>query len=141
MLKLLVFGDVEDDSPESKAEEGRASRNQSPSTNQNSELTTLQYVGRLAMCIAGLQGAYLTWGVLQVRGGVCGSSGSVSHGGVSYRWEGHILVTSYIGCLTGGVCGSPGEHILHGCVWGHYRSREHLRGGVLQRLHQGRGVN
>lgn len=66
MLKLLVFGDVEDESPESQAEKGQAPGNQSP-TNQNSELTTAQYVGRLIICGTGLQGAYLTWGVLQVR--------------------------------------------------------------------------
>lgn len=65
MLKLLVFGDMEDESPESKAEEGRAAEN-SPATSQNPELTTVQYVGRLVVCVTGLQGAYLTWGVLQV---------------------------------------------------------------------------
>lgn len=66
MLKLLVFGDVEDESPESKAEEGKATGSQSPPANQNPELTTAQYVGRLVVCVSGLQGAYLTWGVLQV---------------------------------------------------------------------------
>ena len=64
MLKLLVFGDVEEESPESKAEEGRAAEKQTPATNP--ELTTAQYVGRLVVCVTGLQGAYLTWGVLQV---------------------------------------------------------------------------
>ena len=69
MLKLLVFGDVEEESAESKAEEGRVSGTQSPSANQKAELTTGQYVGRLLLCIVGLQGAYLTWGVLQVSWG------------------------------------------------------------------------
>lgn len=68
MLKLLVFGDVEDETLESKAEEGRVTAGQSP-TNQNPELTTVQYVGRLLVCVSGLQVSYLTWGVLQVTSG------------------------------------------------------------------------
>lgn len=70
LLKLLVFGDVDGESPESKAEAGKApspAGGASSPTNQNSELSTVQYVGRLIVCIAGLQGAYLTWGVLQER--------------------------------------------------------------------------
>ncbi len=70
LLKLLVFGDVPvEDETLARVEEGRAtgaSPSSSPAT-PTPETTTVQYVGRLLLCIAGLQGAYLTWGVLQVR--------------------------------------------------------------------------
>ena len=64
LLKLFVFGDteddMEDDDPASRAEKGDSSRSAPP------EVSTTQYYGRLILCIAGLQGSYLTWGVLQV---------------------------------------------------------------------------
>lgn len=35
-------------------------------TDQGTEMTTSQYTIRLLVCIVGLQGSYLTWGILQV---------------------------------------------------------------------------
>lgn len=64
LIKLFVFGDLEDDEV-SKMEEGMAPA--SPPSPPPQEPSTLQYYGRLLLCIVGLQGAYLTWGVLQVR--------------------------------------------------------------------------
>ena len=75
-LKLLVFGNEEPDSltvieegengvlPSSKPENG--SKKDGSAEAATSELSTAQYCIKLMFCIVGLQGAYLTWGVLQV---------------------------------------------------------------------------
>ncbi len=67
---MLVFGDTED--PVEAVEKGRT---QSPLPSGQEEatdqLSTAHYCSKLMCCIVGLQGAYLTWGVLQV--GRCGA--------------------------------------------------------------------
>ena len=83
LLKLLVFGNEEQDNllqieegervdPSAK-QDGR--KEPSSAEAATDELSTVQYCMRLILCIVGLQGAYLTWGVLQVRaiaGLLCG---------------------------------------------------------------------
>lgn len=75
-LKLLVFGNEEQDTL-TLAEEGEENVKLSDTTSSGgqkngseeaatAELSTTQYCLRLLFCIFGLQGAYLTWGVLQV---------------------------------------------------------------------------
>lgn len=75
-LKLLVFGNDEQDTL-TLAEEGEENSVKADTANDSgqkngseeaatAELTTTQYCLRLLFCIFGLQGAYLTWGVLQV---------------------------------------------------------------------------
>lgn len=68
VLKLLVFGDAEDEDPQAAAEEGKAPTiGTTPSSPTSApEQTTLQYTVKLLICVMGLQGSYLTWGVLQV---------------------------------------------------------------------------
>lgn len=75
-LKLLVFGNEEPDDlaiieggengtlPSTKLESG--SKKDGSAEAATSELSTAQYCAKLIFCIVGLQGAYLTWGVLQV---------------------------------------------------------------------------
>lgn len=68
VLRMLVFGDVED--PSDVMEKGRP---QSPTSTSEQEaatdkLSTFHYCAKLVWCIVGLQGSYLTWGVLQVGG-------------------------------------------------------------------------
>lgn len=68
LLKLLVFGDDVEQDVLSKAEEGQGSNGSTaPSSSQPTvDHNNLHYYGKLLLCIAGLQGSYLTWGVLQV---------------------------------------------------------------------------
>ena len=75
LLKLLVFGNEEQDTL-LQIEEGETvdpsakqdGRKETATTEAaTAELSTTQYCLRLMFCIVGLQGAYLTWGVLQVR--------------------------------------------------------------------------
>lgn len=75
LLKLLVFGNEEQDTL-LQIEEGMTvdpsakqdGRKETTATAEaaTAELSTAQYCLRLVFCIVGLQGAYLTWGVLQV---------------------------------------------------------------------------
>ena len=62
ILKLFVFGDNEDEDPLSEAEKGSSKEAALPPA----ELSGVQYILGLLLCIAGLQGSYLTWGLLQV---------------------------------------------------------------------------
>lgn len=67
LLKLLVFGDSD---PLSDVEEGKVageSKSQGTQEAATEQLSTTQYCSKLMFCIVGLQGAYLTWGVLQER--------------------------------------------------------------------------
>lgn len=66
VLKMLVFGDPEEEDPQAAAEEGK-NRTPTPPSPATQEMSTVQYSLRLLMCVAGLQVSYLTWGVLQVR--------------------------------------------------------------------------
>ncbi len=68
LLKMLVFGDETQDTPLSLAEKGEGSRVGvgSPSPDFSGS-TAARYYSKLLLCIAGLQGTYLTWGILQVR--------------------------------------------------------------------------
>ena len=73
LLKLLVFGNEEQDTL-LQIEEGvtvdpsakQDSRKETSAESATAELSAAQYCLRLVFCIVGLQGAYLTWGVLQV---------------------------------------------------------------------------
>lgn len=76
-LKLLVFGNEEpdtlgvieegDESEATTKPNGTAGEVKNGSAEAEiAELSTVQYCLRLIFCIVGLQGAYLTWGVLQV---------------------------------------------------------------------------
>ena len=75
LLKLLVFGNEEQDTL-LQIEEGETvdpsakqdGRKETSTTAEaaTAELSTTQYCLKLVLCIVGLQGAYLTWGVLQV---------------------------------------------------------------------------
>ena len=63
ILKLLVFGDSDTLSTMEAGKVAGDSKTQEAATEQ---LSTTQYCSKLIFCIIGLQGAYLTWGVLQV---------------------------------------------------------------------------
>ena len=65
LLKLLVFGDSD---LLSDVEEGQVGGEGSQATQEaaTEQLSSTQYCSKLIFCIVGLQGAYLTWGVLQV---------------------------------------------------------------------------
>lgn len=65
---MLVFGDDRTEDPLEKAEAGEvAVETKPPPLKEEPEMSTAQYCSKLAMCVIGLQGSYLTWGVLQVR--------------------------------------------------------------------------
>lgn len=73
-LRLLVFGDMED--PLKAAEEGKGGEEADSAATPTQEavteqLSTGRYCAMLLFCVVGLQGSYLTWGVLQVCACVC----------------------------------------------------------------------
>ena len=91
-MKLLVLGADADDDVLSKAEEGTAGEAPEPTASPPSHTesqSSLSYYGGLLLCIAGLQGSYLTWGVLQVRSMGMGLMGyGVGYGnGVDGIWK------------------------------------------------------
>lgn len=63
---MLVFGDDRTEDPLQKAEAGEVAV-EPPLPKEEPEMSTVQYCGKLALCVIGLQGSYLTWGVLQVH--------------------------------------------------------------------------
>ncbi len=89
---MLVFGDTED--PVEAVEKGRT---QSPPPSGQEEatdqLSTVGYCSKLMCCIVGLQGAYLTWGVLQV--GCCGAWLFGQCLACMFSWKSHVTVQWY----------------------------------------------